>query len=161
MYQTKNDLAENVRQQLVDLLNACLADAIDLRLQIKQAQWNVKGPNFSALHILFEQIASRVDTYIDLIADRTTALGGTALGALQVVAKASTLAAYPIDISAGREHVDALATALAAFGRLARASIDRAAAVLGDIDTGAVFTDVSRGIDSDLGLLEAHVQAER
>jgi starvation-inducible DNA-binding protein len=146
---------------LVDLLNACLADAIDLRLQIKQAQWNVKGPNFIALHGLFEQIASRVDTYIDLVAERATALGGTALGTLQVVAKTSTLAAYPIDISAGREHVDALATALAAFGRLARASIDRAAAVLADIDTGAVFTDVSRGIDSDLGLLEAHVQAER
>ena len=102
-----------------------------------------------------------VDEYIDLVAERATALGGTALGTLQVVAKTSTLAAYPIDISAGREHVDALASALAAFGRLARASIDRAAAVLGDIDTGAVFTDVSRGIDSDLGLLEAHVQAER
>ena len=37
MYQTKNHIAENVRQQLVDLLNACLANAIDLRLQIKQA----------------------------------------------------------------------------------------------------------------------------
>jgi len=108
-----------------------------------------------------EQIASRVDEYIDLVAERATALGGTALGTLQVVAKTSTLAAYPIDISTGREHVEALATTLAAFGRLARASIDRAAAVLADIDTGAVFTDVSRGIDSDLGLLEAHVQAER
>lgn len=161
MYQTKNDLAENVRQQLVDLLNACLADAIDLRLQVKQAQWNVKGPNFIALHTLFAQIAKRMERYIDMIAGRATALGGTALGTLQVAARTSTLAAYPTDIAAGREHVDALAAALAAFGRIARASIDRAAGALGDIDTGGVFTDVSRGIDSDLGLLEAHVQAER
>ena len=87
-----------------------------------------------------------------------TALGGTALGTVQAVAKASALAAYPLDIAGGREHLDALSTALAAFGRLVRAAIDQAAARLGDIVTGSVFTDISLGIDRDLGLLEAHVQ---
>lgn len=158
MYQTKIDLAENTRRQLIALLNARLADAIDLKLQAKQAHWNVKGPSSIALHELFDQVASRVEMYIEMIAERVTALGGTALGTVQAVAKASTLAAYPLDVAGGREHLDALSTALAAFGRLVRAAIDQAAATLGDIVTGSVFTNISLGIDRDLGLLEAHVQ---
>ena len=159
MYQTRIDIAENTRQQLVDLLNARLADAIDLKLQAKQAHWNVKGPSFFALHDLFGQVAARLERYVDMIAERVTALGGTALGTVQAVAKASTLPAYPLDIAGAHEHLDALATALAAFGRLIRAALDQAAAGLGDIVTGAVFTDISLGIDRDLSLLEAHLQA--
>ncbi len=159
MYQTRIDIAENTRQQLVDLLNARLADAIDLKLQAKQAHWNVKGSSFIALHELFDQVAGRLERYIDMLAERATALGGTALGTVQAVAKASTLAPYPLGIAGGREHLDALATALAAFGRLIRAALDQAAAAFGDIVTGAVFTDISLGIDRDLGLLEAHLQS--
>ena len=159
MYQTRIDIAEDRRQQLVDLLNARLADAVDLKLQAKQAHWNVKGPGAFALHELFDQIAGRLERYIDMLAERAAALGGTALGTVQAVAKASTLPPYPLDIAGGREHVDALATGLAAFGRLVRAALDQAAAGLGDIVTGAVFTDISLGIDRDLGLLEAHLQS--
>src|SRR5574338_1644340 len=133
MYQTKIDIAENTRQQLVALLNARLVDAIDLKLQAKQAHWNVKGPSFIALHELFDQIAGRVETYTNMLAARVTALGGTALGTVQAVATATTLAAYPLDVAGGREHLDALSTALAAFGGLVRAAIDQAAAGLGDI----------------------------
>jgi starvation-inducible DNA-binding protein len=159
MYQTRIDIAENTRQQLVDLLNARLADAIDLKLQAKQAHWNVKGSSFIALHELFDQVADRLERYIDMLAERVTALGGTALGTVQAVAQASTLAPYPLDIAGGREHLDALATGLAAFGRLVRAALDQAAAAFGDIVTGAVFTDISLGIDRDLSLLEAHLQS--
>ena len=57
MTNTKNDLPQKIRTEMIDLLNARLADAIDLGLQTKQAQWNVKGSNFIALHELFDKLA--------------------------------------------------------------------------------------------------------
>src|SRR2546421_6739246 len=47
---TLYDIPESTRGQVIDLLNQRLADAIDLQLQTKQAHWNVKGPQFIALH---------------------------------------------------------------------------------------------------------------
>jgi starvation-inducible DNA-binding protein len=157
---TKIDLADNVRQESISLLNARLAEAIDLQLQTKQAHWNVKGPSFIALHELFDEVSENVEKYVDLIAERATALGGTALGTIQVVAKHSQLPAYPLDITAGRDHVDALSTVLASFGKAARAAIDQAEG-LGDADTADVFTEISRAVDKDLWFVEAHVQADR
>jgi len=51
---TKNDLPEKVRTQIAALLQERLAEAVDLVTQAKQAHWNVKGPNFIALHQLFD-----------------------------------------------------------------------------------------------------------
>ena len=157
---TKIDLADNVRQESISLLNARLAEAIDLQLQTKQAHWNVKGPSFIALHELFDEVSENVEKYVDLIAERATLLGGTALGTIQVVAKHSQLPAYPLYITAGRDHVDALSTVLASFGKAARAAIDQAEG-LGDADTADVFTEISRAVDKDLWFVEAHVQADR
>jgi starvation-inducible DNA-binding protein len=65
MNATKNDLPAPVRKRVAEILNARLADAIDLALQAKQAHWNVKGPQFIALHELFDQAASGVVVLID------------------------------------------------------------------------------------------------
>src|SRR5579862_6359408 len=160
MFDTRNDLPLKTRSKVVELLNARLADAIDLGTQTKHAHWNVKGPNFIALHELFDKVAENVEEHIDTIAERVTALGGTARGTLATVARASTLKAYPEDISEGLMHVDALSAALADFGARARAAID-AATRLGDADTADLFTGVSRDIDKYLWFLEAHLHAKR
>src|SRR6185369_7447672 len=75
MHTTKNDLPEQVRSKVIELLNARLADAIDLQTQMKQAHWNVKGPNFIALHELFDKINEEVEDYVDDIAERVVQLG--------------------------------------------------------------------------------------
>ena len=160
MHKTKNDLPANVREKAIALLNARLADGIDLQTQTKQAHWNVKGPSFIALHELFDDVSERVEEYTDLVAERITALGGTAEGTVQVAAKRSTLPAYPLDIADGHAHVDALSTALAAFGKLVRVAIDQSNE-FGDADTADVFTEISRGIDKDLWFVEAHMQTQR
>lgn len=160
MHKTKNDLSANVREKAIALLSARLADGIDLQLQTKQAHWNVKGPSFIALHELFDDVSERVEEYTDLMAERITSLGGTAEGTVQVAAKRSKLPAYPLDITEGPAHVDALSTALAAFGKLARAAIAQSDEI-GDADTADVFTEISRGIDKDLWFVEAHMQAKR
>ena len=160
MFKTKNDLPETARTKAIELLNARLADCKDLQTQVKQAHWNVKGPNFIALHELFDKINEDVEEYVDEIAERAVQLGGVAEGTARMVAKRSSLAEYPANIADGRSHVDALSTALAAFGKAARRAIDEAND-FGDLDTADLFTEVSRGTDKWLWFVEAHLQAER
>lgn len=159
MFKTKNDLSEAARGKVIDLLNARLADAIDLQTQTKQAHWNVKGPNFIALHELFDKVNEDVQEYVDEIAERAVQLGGVAEGTARMAVKRSSLPEYPSVVD-GRAHVDALSSALAAFGKAARKAIDDAN-TLGDLDTADLFTEISRGIDKWLWFVEAHQQAER
>jgi starvation-inducible DNA-binding protein len=160
MYPTKNDIHEKNRMSLVDLLNARLADAIDLQTQCKQAHWNVKGPDFIALHELFDKLNEDVEVYVDDLAERAVQLGGIADGTARSVAKRTTLAEYAAETGAGRDHVEALSSALASFGTSVRQSI-RKSDELGDADTTDLFTEVSRGVDKWLWFVEAHLQAER
>jgi starvation-inducible DNA-binding protein len=157
MHDTRIDLPSNVRGTAVGLLRARLADAVDLASQAKQAHWNVKGPSFIALHELFDQVATTVREHADTIAERITALGGTAEGTARVAAKQSTLKEYPLDIVDGRAHVSALADALAAFGAKVRHNIEEAIEA-GDQGTADLFTEVSRSIDKTLWFVEAHGQ---
>ena len=160
MFKTKNDLSEGTRVKAIELLNARLADCKDLQTQVKQAHWNVKGPNFISLHLLFDKINDDVEEYVDEIAERAVQLGGVAEGTARMVAKRSSLAEYPAGAADGRSHVEALSSALAAFGTAARKAIGEANDQ-GDLDTADLFTEVSRGIDKWLWFVEAHLQAER
>ena len=160
MFKTKNDLPEASRIKAIELLNARLADCKDLQTQVKQAHWNVKGPNFISLHLLFDKINDDVEEYVDEIAERAVQLGGVAEGTARMVAQRSSLAEYPASAADGRSHVEALSSALAAFGKSARKAIGEAND-LGDLDTADLFTGVSRGIDKWLWFVEAHLQAER
>jgi starvation-inducible DNA-binding protein len=160
MFDTRNDLPANTRTQVIELLNARLADAIDLGAQTKHAHWNIKGPNFIALHELFDKVAENVEEQIDTIAERVTALGGRAYGTIARVARSSTLKPYPEDISEGLAHVDALSAALADYGARIRAGIETSDK-LGDADTADLFTQISRDTDKYLWFLEAHLHAKR
>src|SRR6266850_3270755 len=160
MFDTKNDLPVNTRTKVIDLLNARLADAIDLGSQTKHAHWNVKGPNFIALHEMFDKINEDVEDYVDDIAERAVQLGGIAEGTARLAAKRSSLSEYPANMVDGRSHVEALSSVLAALGKSVRKAIDDANEI-GDLDTADLFTEISRGIDKWLWFVEAHLQAER
>lgn len=156
-YETNNDLPEGVREQVTEILNERLAAAIDLAAQAKQAHWNVKGPQFIALHRLFDEIYAAAAEYADLLAERVVQLGGIADGTLQSVAQRSDLTAYPRGIADGADHVGALGRALAEFGAGMRRSIDETDNV-GDRCSADICTEISRGTDKWLSFVEAHVQ---
>lgn len=158
MNRTKNDLPEATRSKLVELLNARLSDAIDLQTQCKQAHWNVKGPNFIALHKLFDEVNEDVEEYVDSLAERAVQLGGVADGTARTVAKRSALSEYPPKAITGRDHADALSSALSAFGKSAREAIDKSTE-LRDADTADLFTEISRGVDKWLWMVEAHLES--
>jgi starvation-inducible DNA-binding protein len=160
MFDTRNDLPPKVRIEVTELLNARLADAIDLGAQSKYAHWNVKGPSFIALHELFDKVAESIEDQIDTLAERITALGGRAQGTIASVARRTTLKPYPEDIADGLAHVDALSAALADYAAKVRAAIETADRA-GDADTADLFTGISRESDKYLWFLEAHLHAQR
>jgi starvation-inducible DNA-binding protein len=160
MHPTKNDIPSEKRAAAVQLLNELLANLIDLQLQAKQAHWNVKGPNFIALHELFDSVAEEAEEFVDTVAERIAALGGRAEGTIGVVGQRSKLASYPLEIAFERDHLESLSTALATVGKATRGGIGQATEV-GDADTADLFTEVSRGIDKKLWFVESHLQGDR
>ena len=156
MQPTHNTLSENIRAQLIELLNKHLAAAIDLHAQVKQAHWNVRGPGFLAVHELFDKVSEEVETYSDQIAGRAGGLGGTAHGTIQVAAERSFLVPYEHGIADEWSHVFAVSRSLTAFGQSARQAIGEAT-TFGDADTAELFTVISRGIDKQLWFVESHI----
>jgi starvation-inducible DNA-binding protein len=150
-------LKSNTKAAMIDLLNARLADAIDLALITKQAHWNLKGPTFIAVHELLDQLRDDVDEHVDIIAERVAQLDGVALGTLQTVSKASKLAPYPTDIRKVPDHVGALVERYAALSKSTRESIDTADEA-GDADTTDIFTAFSRSLDKNLWFLKSHLE---
>lgn len=157
LHDTRNDLKSNARKVSIEILNARLADAIDLALVTKQAHWNVKGPQFIAVHEMLDGFRKELDVHVDTIAERAVQLGGTALGTVQVVAKDTPLAPYPTDISSIKDHLAALIDRYADTAKLVRGAIDQADEA-GDADTADIFTGYSRALDKMLWFLESHTQ---
>ena len=156
MYRTKNTLDAAKRGKSIVLLGTALIHALDLERQAKQAHWNVKGPNFKALHMLFDEVAQQGEDASDLIAERMVSLGGTPDGRAATVANRSTLPEYPLDARSGEDHIEALSQAIATFGTIARNAIADATEWC-DADTADVFTQLSRDLDKALWMVEAHV----
>ena len=159
LHQTRNATSSNARTVAISLLNARLADGLDLSLITKQAHWNLKGPQFIGVHEMLDGFRSEQDDWNDKTAERITALGGTASGTSQVIAKSSQLEPYPTDIYRIADHLAALIDRYAVVANSVRSSIDEADEA-GDPDTADLFTEVSRGLDKQLWFLEAHVQEE-
>jgi starvation-inducible DNA-binding protein len=159
MFSTRNDLGREVRGKMIALLNQQLADTFDLYSQTKQAHWNVKGAQFFQLHELFDKLAAELLGYVDLIAERATALGGLALGTVRMSAANSQLPECELEITDSLPTVESVAERYAALAASTRQAIE-SAEDQGDADTVDLFTEVSRGLDKALWFLEAHLQTQ-
>jgi starvation-inducible DNA-binding protein len=151
-------LAREARERLSELLVTASLELRDLELCAKVAHWNVRGVLFSALHPFFDGLAEHLDGWVDMTAERAVTLGGYARGRSQDVAEAAPIAPYPTDAVDGEAHVRAL------LARYERVAADLRHAIgdserLGDPDTVDLFTEVSRGLEKDLWMLEAHLGA--
>lgn len=156
---TRINLAEDRRQGLARLLNSLVTSLIDLRIQVKLAHWNVRGPHFIAYHELFDEVASHLEDATDLAAERAATLGAPAGAPLQTVARDTPLEPWPLDERQDQAVMRIVADRVGQVAAQARAGID-AAAELGDQDTADLFTEVSRQLDKDLWFLEAHLGDE-
>ncbi|HVM44866.1 MAG TPA: DNA starvation/stationary phase protection protein Dps [Candidatus Thermoplasmatota archaeon] len=158
MYSTRHGLDPETRRSMVIMLNQRLADAADLYSQTKHAHWNVKGMDFYQLHLLFDELAEIVEKHVDALAERATALGGTALGTVRLAAQNSSVPEMPPEAQTGREFVEALVERYARTAKGVGEGIDRSEEA-GDKATADLLTEIAQDIDKALYFLESHLQA--
>jgi starvation-inducible DNA-binding protein len=158
MFKSPSQLPEDARLKIVDLLNARLADGLDLHSQIKVAHWNVKGPQFAALHPLFESFAVALAAFNDEVAERAVTLGGRAYGTARQAAKTSRLPEYPQETTRDLEHVRLLADRFETYLTGVRESRG-VAEKLGDPDGVDLLTRIVSEFEKNAWFLRASLEA--
>jgi starvation-inducible DNA-binding protein len=156
MMETKNDLKSAVRERVGKLLVQHVADTLDLFSQVKQAHWNVRGPQFRELHLLFDELAGALSLQNDEIAERAIQLGCEVPGTIRAAAKSSSLDEYELLAGDGQAHVEGITTQLSAYGAKIRKSID-VTDDAGDMVTSDLLIGVAAQADKYLWMLEAHL----
>ena len=94
-------LSEQARTASVEALNQLLADSISLRDMYKKHHWQVSGPTFYSLHLLFDKHAGEQTELVDEIAERIQTLGGVSVAMAGDVAALTRIEKPPL----GREEV--------------------------------------------------------
>ncbi|KKP35906.1 MAG: Ferritin Dps family protein [candidate division TM6 bacterium GW2011_GWF2_32_72] len=157
MHKTSNPLSEPVRKDVISKLNSLLGSSIDLKYVLKQAHWNVKGAGFYSTHLLFDLIAGELETAVDDIAERITALGGTALGTIQEAVKSTKLIVYPENIFKSTELLSVVAERMAQYIEQIEECL-KFAEERGDMSTMDLCTKISELLQKRLWFVQAHQQ---
>jgi starvation-inducible DNA-binding protein len=84
-------IAEKDRRNIANGLSALLADTYTLYLKTHNFHWNVTGPMFNTLHLMFEQQYTELATAVDLVAERIRSLGERAPGSYAEFAKLASI----------------------------------------------------------------------
>ncbi|WP_442509343.1 Dps family protein [Novipirellula sp. SH528] len=141
----KRDILSNKKNDKVSgLLQQNLVNLIDLALLLKQAHWNVVGPNFRSIHLQLDEIIATVRDASDEIAERISTLGVVPDGRADTVAQSSELAAYPREFVKVSETVTLSADAMKTTIDSLRSAIEK----LGDLDP--ISEDMCIGICAPL-----------
>jgi starvation-inducible DNA-binding protein len=142
---------------MISVLNAQLADSSNMLSFMKHPHCNVKGPQFIALHELFDEIAAGLLSHVDTLVECATAPGGMALDTTRILSESSRLESYPLTAIDRIDTVLVLANRMAQLAANVR-SAAKHAEQLRDMDTNDLFTEISRDLDKWLWFLEARPQ---
>lgn len=151
------DLEEPVRVQITNQLNQLLADTMTLRDLYKKCHWQVAGPTFYQLHLLFDKHYGEQNELVDSIAERIQLLGGVSLAMAADVAETTRIERPP----RGREEVPVQLSRLIDAHQIiiqqAR-PLGRRASELGDDGTNdLVVSDVLRTNELQIWFLSEHL----
>jgi starvation-inducible DNA-binding protein len=160
MYTTSHvNLPQDAREQLIDMLNTLLANAIDLHWQVKQAHWNIRGTHFYSRHLLFDEVAKHARKHADSYAERAGALGGYAQGTIRLATNNSQLPEYDLQAVDGEAHIRALVERVGRYAASLRDGINRSDD-LNDPVTTDLLTQTLGETEEDLWFLESHLNGD-
>jgi starvation-inducible DNA-binding protein len=150
-------LSQKACKTSVESLNQVLADTITLRDMYKKHHWQVAGPTFYQLHLLFDKHAGEQDALVDLLAERIQLLGGVSLAMAHDVAETTLIPRPP----KGREEVPVQISRLLHAHEIvikeARAMARRAATGGDDGTNDMLVSDVIRRNELQTWFLAEHV----
>jgi starvation-inducible DNA-binding protein len=151
------ELEELVRLEMTEQLNQLLADTITLRDLYKKSHWQVAGPTFYQLHLLFDKHYSEQVELVDTIAERIQILGGVSLAMAHDIAETTQIERPP----RGREEVPVqLSRLLDAHQIIIRhcRTLARRASELGDDGTNdLIVSDILRTNEMQVWFVSEHL----
>ncbi len=151
------DLEEPVRLEMTEQLNQLLADSMTLRDLYKKSHWQLAGPTFYQLHLLFDKHFTEQSEVVDTIAERIQLLGGVSIAMAVDVAEATQIERPP----RGREEVPVQLSRLLdghqIIIRLCRVLARRATALGDDGTNDLVVSDVLRTNELQVWFLSEHL----
>src|SRR5580704_1039734 len=151
------DLEEPVRLEMTEQLNLLLADTITLRDLYKKSHWQVAGPTFYQLHLLFDKHYEEQAEIVDTIAERIQLLGGVSLAMAHDIAETTRIERPP----RGREEVPVQISRLLEAHQIIIGhcrELAKRADDLGDDGTNdLVVSDVLRGNELQVWFISEHL----
>jgi len=150
-------LSETACKEAVDNLNQVLADTITLRDLYKKHHWQVAGPTFYQLHLLFDKHYDEQNEIVDLIAERIQLLGGVSLAMAHDVAETTLIPRPPKGREEAPVQISRLLHAHEIVLQEARAMARRAAAAGDDGTNDLLVSDVIRRNELQVWFVAEHV----
>jgi starvation-inducible DNA-binding protein len=150
-------LSEIACKESVENLNQLLADSITLRDLYKKHHWQVAGPTFYQLHLLFDKHAGEQTELIDSIAERIQLLGGVSLAMAADVAETTLIPRPPRGREEAPVQISRLLHAHEIVIKEARAMARRAAEAGDDGTNDLLVSDVIRGNELQVWFVAEHV----
>jgi starvation-inducible DNA-binding protein len=151
------DLEEPVRLEMTEHLNQLLADTMTIRDLYKKSHWQVSGPTFYQLHLLFDKHYAEQVELVDTIAERIQLLGGLSLAMAADVAETTKIERPP----RGREEVPVQISRLLDAHQIiigqARELADRAEQLGDDGSNDLAVSDVLRANEMQVWFLSQHL----
>jgi starvation-inducible DNA-binding protein len=141
----------------VEQLNQLLADTVTLRDLYKKHHWQVLGPTFYQLHLLFDKHSGEQSGLVDVIAERIQTLGGVSLAMGGDIAETTVIPRPPRGREAVRAQIARLLHAHEIVLKEARTMARRAAERGDDGTNDLIVSDVVRGNETQVWFLAEHV----
>jgi starvation-inducible DNA-binding protein len=146
----------DVRRAVVEILNNTLANEALLSIRTRSAHWNVSGPGFLELHLLYKTQYKQLNTIADEIAERTCTLGGMATGSFKGLLKNSRLEERPgvvpniMNLLAGHE------ASIQFLGEDAK----KCSELYADAGTGDFLVSIQQLHEKMAGILRTHIEPQ-
>ncbi|RLT27504.1 MAG: DNA starvation/stationary phase protection protein [Chloroflexi bacterium] len=154
--QSEKDKAD---PKVIDLLNHHLALTSDLYSQVKQAHWTVVGPNFIAIHRLFDEVASMAAAHGDTMAERIRSLQAIPRGTIREAVKESPLPEIAIGEIYEEGAIRAVLQRLEIYSHSVTDAIEECEKAE-DPTTQDVFIDIQKEVDLQAYFLRSHLPSD-
>jgi starvation-inducible DNA-binding protein len=149
--------AAPTKTSILDRLGTDAASAADFASQLKEAHWVITGPNFIALHELFDRQTEMMRGHVDALAERMRQLDGVPHGTIRQAAERTQLPDFPDRVMDEREVVRTLVDRYEAFAECVKQSAN-AAGEDEDIATEDLYVEILRAVNLQRWFLESHLE---
>ena len=153
-------LTEEQRKGVCELLNNDLADAYLLLVKTKKYHWDVVGPQFRSLHMLWEELYQIITMIIDSIAERVRALGGFPVSTMEGFLKLASLKENPENLPLATQMVSKLVDDHEQVIRNLRGHIDACGDKFHDEGTADFLTGLMEGHEEMAWMLRSFIEGE-